>query len=166
MQVQSLGWEDPLEEKMAANSSILAWRIPWTERSSRLHSPRGHKESDTTEYTHIHAHCWLLSSRGFYTGEHLVFVSFWLRLLVSLSQKGWGGILEHNVIKKSKISHQSVVMPLWDNSDLNFPSHTIFYPMVETIMCEGSISVSWPMVCECIDWCHLNFALWHHCSKI
>ena len=31
MQVQSLGWEDPLEEEMATHSSILAWRIPWTE---------------------------------------------------------------------------------------------------------------------------------------
>jgi len=30
-QVQSLGWEDPLEEEMATHSSILAWRIPWTE---------------------------------------------------------------------------------------------------------------------------------------
>ena len=31
MQVQSLGWEDPLEEDMATYISILAWRIPWTE---------------------------------------------------------------------------------------------------------------------------------------
>jgi len=31
MRVQSLGWEDPLEEEMATHSSILAWRIPWTE---------------------------------------------------------------------------------------------------------------------------------------
>ena len=29
--VQSLGWEDPLEKGMATHSSILAWRIPWTE---------------------------------------------------------------------------------------------------------------------------------------
>ena len=29
--VQALGWEDPLEKGMAAHSSILAWRIPWTE---------------------------------------------------------------------------------------------------------------------------------------
>ena len=29
--VQSLGWEDPLEKRMATHSSILAWRIPWTE---------------------------------------------------------------------------------------------------------------------------------------
>ena len=35
-QVQSLGQEDPLEEGMATYSSILAWRIPWTEESGRL----------------------------------------------------------------------------------------------------------------------------------
>ena len=34
--VQSLGWEDPLEEGMATYSSILAWRIPWTEEPDRL----------------------------------------------------------------------------------------------------------------------------------
>ena len=32
--VQSLGWEDPLEEGMATHSSILAWRIPWTVQST------------------------------------------------------------------------------------------------------------------------------------
>ena len=32
--VLSLGWEDPLEEGMATHSSILAWRIPWTEEPS------------------------------------------------------------------------------------------------------------------------------------
>ena len=31
MQVRSLGWEDPLEESVAAHSGILAWRIPWAE---------------------------------------------------------------------------------------------------------------------------------------
>ena len=31
--VQSLGWKDPLEKGMATHSSILAWRIPWTEQS-------------------------------------------------------------------------------------------------------------------------------------
>ena len=36
--VQSLGWEDPLEKGMATHSSILAWRIPWTEESGRLQS--------------------------------------------------------------------------------------------------------------------------------
>ena len=36
--VRSLGWEDPLEEEMATHSSILAWRIPWTEEFVRLQS--------------------------------------------------------------------------------------------------------------------------------
>ena len=37
-QVQSLGWENPLEKEMATHSSILALRIPWTEELGRLHS--------------------------------------------------------------------------------------------------------------------------------
>ena len=36
--VQSLGWEDPLEEGMATHSSILTWRIPWTEEPGGLQS--------------------------------------------------------------------------------------------------------------------------------
>ena len=36
--VQSLGWEDPLEKGMATHSSILAWRIPWTEEPGGLRS--------------------------------------------------------------------------------------------------------------------------------
>ena len=35
---QSLAWEDPLEKEMATHSSILAWRIPWTEEPGRLQS--------------------------------------------------------------------------------------------------------------------------------
>ena len=35
-QVQSLGWEDPLEKEMATHSIILAWEIPWTEESGGL----------------------------------------------------------------------------------------------------------------------------------
>ena len=38
MQVQSLGWEDPLEKEMATHSSILAWNIPWTEEPGGLQS--------------------------------------------------------------------------------------------------------------------------------
>ena len=36
--VRSLGWEDPLEKEMAAHSSILAWKIPWTTEPGRLPS--------------------------------------------------------------------------------------------------------------------------------
>ena len=49
--VRSLGWEDPLEKEMATHSSILAWRIPWTEEPGRLQSI-GRKELDRTERLH------------------------------------------------------------------------------------------------------------------
>ena len=49
-EVQSLGWEDPLEEGMATHSSILAWRILWTEEPGKLQSVEsqrvGHNGSD------------------------------------------------------------------------------------------------------------------------
>ena len=42
--------EDPLEKGMTIHSSILSWRIAWTEEPGGLHSPWGHKESDVTEH--------------------------------------------------------------------------------------------------------------------
>ena len=62
MRIQSLGREDPLEEGMAAHSSVLAWRIPWTEEPGG-HSPWGHQESDTTEVT-LHARTEILCATG------------------------------------------------------------------------------------------------------
>ena len=51
--IQSLGWEDPLEERMATHSSILAWSIPWTEEPGGLQSigsqQAGHDLSDRTQ---------------------------------------------------------------------------------------------------------------------
>ena len=49
MWFRSLGWEGLLEKEMATCSSVLAWKIPWTEEPGRLPS-MGHKESDTTEH--------------------------------------------------------------------------------------------------------------------
>ena len=46
--VQSLGLEDPLEKGTTTHSSILAWRIPWTEELAG-YCPWGRKELDTTE---------------------------------------------------------------------------------------------------------------------
>ena len=50
LHVRSLGWEAPLEEEMATHSSLLAWRIPWTEEPRGL-TVHGVAESDTTEAT-------------------------------------------------------------------------------------------------------------------
>ena len=47
--VPSLGQEDPLEKGMATHFSILAWRIPWTERILVGYGSWGHKELGTTE---------------------------------------------------------------------------------------------------------------------
>ena len=46
--IRCLGWRDPLEKGMAPYSSILAWRIPWTEEPGGLQS-MGCKQSDMTE---------------------------------------------------------------------------------------------------------------------
>jgi len=46
-QVQFLGWEDPLEKEMVIHSSLLVWRITWTEEPGRLLS-MGLQESDVT----------------------------------------------------------------------------------------------------------------------
>ena len=48
-QILSLGWEDLLEKGMASHSSILVWRILWTEEPGGLYSPWDRKESDMTE---------------------------------------------------------------------------------------------------------------------
>ena len=53
--VRSLGWEDPLEKEMATHSSILAWRIPWTEEPDGLQS-MGMQELDRTQQLNHHHH--------------------------------------------------------------------------------------------------------------
>ena len=95
-------WEDPLEEGMATHSSILAWKIPWTEEPGRLRSMGsqrvGHNWSDRAQtypsiylYTyiyvcnciyvhrHIHTHTQSFSSRLIYTSVLIViFISCFL----------------------------------------------------------------------------------------
>ena len=58
--VQSLGWEDPLEKGKATHSSILTWRIPWTEEPGGLESmgPQriGHNRASNHARAHTHTH--------------------------------------------------------------------------------------------------------------
>ena len=60
IRVQSLSWEDPLEKEMATHSSILAWKIPWTEEPGGLRSMGlqsvGH---DNTHLSFLHVFSWL-----------------------------------------------------------------------------------------------------------
>ena len=58
-QVQSLGWEDPLEKEMATHSSTLAWRILWTEEPGRLESMGSQRvRHDRVTSLHFEAYPW------------------------------------------------------------------------------------------------------------
>ena len=72
MQVQSLGWEDPLDEGVAIHSSDLAWRIPWTEEPGGLQS-MGLQRVDMTEATE-HTHT--LHVSGIHLGESYFSLGF------------------------------------------------------------------------------------------
>ena len=80
-QVQSLGWEDPLEKGMATHSSILAWRIPWTEEPCRPQS----KESNTTEQLTM------IPTVGGYKSLSLAFLLFSFLLVLYLFFMGFVG---------------------------------------------------------------------------
>ena len=63
--VRSLGWEDPLEESMATYSSILAWRIPWTEKPGRLQSRGSQRVRQLKQLgtpKHIYAHIYYFTN--------------------------------------------------------------------------------------------------------
>ena len=60
IQVRSLGWEDPLEKEMAIHSSILAWRIPWTEKPSKLQSMGSQSRTPLSDFTTLIRHKYLL----------------------------------------------------------------------------------------------------------
>ena len=92
MHVPSLGQEDPLEEGMTTHSSILAWRIPWTEKPGGLQCWR---KSDTTEetvcvrvrtraHTHTHTHTLLYGFSRFLTHLTLELSSLKVHLKCSL----------------------------------------------------------------------------------
>ena len=53
-QILSLGLEYPLEKEMATHSSVLAWKVPWTEEPGGLHGVA--KQSDMAEQITLHTH--------------------------------------------------------------------------------------------------------------
>ena len=53
--VRSLGWEDHLEEEMATHSSVLAWRIPWTEEPGGLQSMGWQSQTQLSTAVHTYA---------------------------------------------------------------------------------------------------------------
>ena len=90
-QVLSLGWEDPLEEEMATHSSLLAWKIPWTEEPGGLQPMggiqfTGRKESDMTEHTHTPLYPTSSSVSLAWTPDHLTSCCFISNIYLILSE--------------------------------------------------------------------------------
>ena len=84
IQVRSLGQEDPLEKGMAAHSSVLAWRIPWTEEPGRLQSmgSQGVRyDWATSTFTFRLAFCWFFMS----SSAPWASLGCWNRVLSTLS---------------------------------------------------------------------------------
>ena len=57
--VQSLVWEDPLEEEMTAHSNTLAWKIPWTWEPGRLQSVGSQSQTRWSDFTFLISSCGL-----------------------------------------------------------------------------------------------------------
>ena len=104
MWVLSLGWEDPLEEEMASQSGILAWRIPWTEDPVRLWSMGLQRVGQdwmfahARAHTHTHTHTHIIKSssrkekkiRGIFRDEVCrVLQSFWKNLVLNQILEEW-----------------------------------------------------------------------------
>ena len=107
MWVRSLGQEYPLEEEKVTHSSILTWKIPWTEKPDRLQST-DHKESDTTELLSEYVHMVhidngiLLNHKRNKTGS---FVELWMDPeSVIQSEK-----------RNSKINMSTYICGIWKN---------------------------------------------------
>ena len=85
MQVPSLGWEDPLEESVATHSSLLAWRIPWTEEPGGLQSMWVTKSQTRLKQlsTHTHTHHELKKKNGNVSSALKNRAAFWSDWLLS-----------------------------------------------------------------------------------
>ena len=103
--VRSLGQEDPLEKSMAAHSSILAWRIPWTEEPGRLQSmglQRVRYDWVTSTFTFRLAFCWFFMS----SSAPWASLECWNRVLSTLSLThvwgclGWAECALYNAGRK------------------------------------------------------------------
>ena len=89
--VQSLGWEDPLEEELATHSSILAWRIPWTEELGRLWSKASQRVG----------HNWVT--------EHIVYHIVTVKQEIRGLYKGWGRFSAVNYIGEMLSIGQAII---------------------------------------------------------
>ena len=103
--VQSLGWEDPLEEEMVTHSSILAWKIPWTEEPGRLqtmgsqrfrHDWASSLPFPSLPFIHFQVLWQKTGSSYYYYFYEKGLTSTYVYLILAWSPRNWMDILSHS----------------------------------------------------------------------
>ena len=83
--VQSLGWKDPLEKETDTHSSILAWRIPWTEEPGRLQSTGSQSRTGLSNF-HFSSPCCPALNLPLPRCSHFIFREIELKAYVLISE--------------------------------------------------------------------------------
>ena len=126
--VQSLGWEDPLENEIATHSSILAWRIPWIEDPCRLPSTGSQRVR----------HDWIISTFSFHT---LIWDHFWVNYMLPILLMG--RLVMVCQFSSVQFSHSVVSDSLWPHG---LQHARLLCPSPTPRACSNSCPLSW--------WCH------------
>ena len=130
MRVCSLGWEEPLEKEMATRSSILAWRIPWTEEPGGLfHGVT--KELAVAESLSTHAHIpsrkWQIPPQWFTLLRRLYFKGECIEHYNSLRsnlQRARSGLPEGKIMVRKVVLEDGGVEGNWHNWKVGYESGT------------------------------------------
>jgi len=134
--VWSLRGEDPLEKRTTTHSSILAWRIPWTEEPGRLRSV-GFKESHMKErltlslYTHTHTHTYIFTKKYYSTikkKEILPFMTTWMDLegimLREIRQRKINTMWFHSYRESKKQNKWTIIIKQKQTRRYEEPTHS------------------------------------------
>ena len=117
--IRSLGWKDPLEKIMATHSSILAWRIPWTEEPGGLQSMGSERVGHSSSYIFARVNMRLMkqsNSRTFNDFKNTAVYSS----LSSWSRAG-GQLLHHDLIQEPRVAGAIL------NKSMKFTHDTFIY---------------------------------------
>ena len=121
MPVQSLGGEDLLEEEMATHSSILAWKIPWTEEPGKLQSMGSQSQTQISMHAYTHTFIHQTGNRmliififGWWNYRPLKYVFFYA-FLNFLCSRGKNMLLQsktnHHLLKNNKTLSENKLHP-------------------------------------------------------
>ena len=145
MWIQPLGWEDPLEEEMASHSSVLPWRIPWTEKPGRLQSMGSQRVGhDWVTFTARLAGIWDIM---------ILFVPIISSSLHQWAGLCWGPLAAHRVSRTAAVS----TFPQWASSSLTplcltwilLSSSVTFDFMLHSHLCWPEFSLSLSIFANC-----------------